>query len=123
MKEQFNNWAKARDRINGQFQTKQLDELSQEIIAKLHSEVFNHKYFTPCKNCPKTWIAYHEQLEKWWHGNRHIYERLVEVSDEPVKPRTNPRKGKPLSEETKAKIRATKARNKAKKLARDTKTD
>ena len=123
MKEQFDNWTKARDRVNRQVLNNQLDELSQEIIAKLHSEVFNHKYFTPCKNCPKTWLSFHEQLEKWWISNIHVFNGHAEALNKPVKPRTNSRKGKPLSEETKQKIRDTKARKKAEKLSRDTKTD
>ena len=115
MKEQFDNWAKVRDRINRQFVNKQLDDWSQEIIAKLHSEVFNHKYFTPCKNCPKTWISFHEQLEKWWLGNQHIYQEVASDEPEPVK------KKRIMSEESKAKMRATIAKKKAEKL-HDTKT-
>ena len=116
MKEQFDNYEKYRDIILAERRANNLSELSQEIVAKLHSEVFNHKYFTPCKNCPKTWLGFLDQLEKWYQGNIHIFGTI------PKPPTPNVKVRKPMSEESKAKMLKTRAENKAKKL-RDTKTD
>lgn len=128
MKGKFNDYSKWRDRLLAQRAAKSLDDLAQEIIAKLHSEVFSHKYHTPCKGCSKSWIGYMDDLERWYQGNLHIFgspptnehkklikgvERVIEVLD--VKPK---RIYKPMSEASKAKMRATMAR---KKKLRDTK--
>lgn len=123
MKEQYDNYVKARPMLIKQRAARQLEELAQEIIAKLHSEVFRHTYHTPCKSCAKSWLIYMDDLERWYQGNIHIFgnayeaisDLIEDVKEIPVK------KKRVVSEETKAKIRATKARQKAEKLARDTK--
>lgn len=119
MKEQFDNYQKVRERLLTQRAVKDLDGWAQEVIAKLHSEIFSHTYHTPCKGCPKAWIGYMDDLERWYQGNIHIFGTpVVEPEEEvPVK-----KKGKPMSEASKQKMRDTIARKMEARKAADTKS-
>ena len=114
MKEQFDNYKKYRDILLAEKAAMNLSALSQEIVAKLHSEVFKHAYTTPCRSCGKIWLGYMDDLDKWYIGNIPVFE------DEAIEPPPPKKAGKPMSEEAKAKMLKTRAENKAKKL-RDTK--
>lgn len=58
--QQYKLWEEAKDK----FEMNMVKDNELKIIAKLHSELFQHKYFEPCRCDPKTWILWIKQIDE-----------------------------------------------------------
>ena len=59
-KEQFVLWTDVKKR----FETDVIKDPELKIIARLHSQLFNHKYEEPCRCEPKAWKQYILDIER-----------------------------------------------------------
>lgn len=62
--EQFVRWGEIRTPILLDLSKNILTSTYKERIAKLHAEIFSHKYAMPCNCSPKKWVKFINDIEK-----------------------------------------------------------
>jgi len=74
-KEQFVVWTETKRN----FEANQIHDIELKNIARLHSELFNHRYHEPCRCEPKTWKTWIGEIDRIYESYKNDTVKAIEI--------------------------------------------